>query len=113
MRTRPKTRNAARAGQARRGKQVEWTLWSGSGSGDKMVVFDTADGGAIRMSAEEATVAALKTRLMGDKSFSEQRDHCTQYVWAFHSGPDFVQSEYDALGDKGCAEYAAKELTRR
>jgi para-nitrobenzyl esterase len=87
-------------GRGRDGKAPRWTPW-GRG-GQTMLILDTDEDGGIRMSSDVLTLADVKRRLVEDRSFGDQREHCEMYVRLFHGSERFDPVEYDDLGVSGC-----------
>jgi para-nitrobenzyl esterase len=60
-------------GKGRDGTQVGWTPWDSSPGKDKLILFDSASDGGIRMSSEEVTEERLKNALRNDQGFQDPR----------------------------------------
>ncbi|MCZ6642811.1 MAG: carboxylesterase family protein, partial [Gammaproteobacteria bacterium] len=89
-------------GRGRDGSESEWTSWeNGAASNNRLLILDTGRDGGIRMSPYRITREDLRARLLTDTSFATQDRHCQMYEQLF-SGDDFVQSEYESLGESGC-----------
>ena len=99
-------------GGGRDGAEVTWTAWGNAPGAPKTIVFDTPRDGGVRMSSEEVTLPGLKTRLLADASFTDQRELCETYVSLFRDGPAWDDGEYAALGDAGCGDYPEEQLGR-
>lgn len=97
-------------GRGRDGAEVPWLAWSNATDAPKTIVFDTPRDGGVRMSAEEVTLPGLKSRLLADASFTEQRELCETYVNLFRDGPAWDEGEYLALGDAGCADFPPEDF---
>jgi para-nitrobenzyl esterase len=96
-------------GSGRDGKEVAWLPW---GTGDKRsIVLDTADGGGIRMTDEEVTIANLKAELAADTTITDPEERCRLYVSTF-GGAGFDQAEYDDFGKDGCAQFDPSQFPR-
>ena len=67
------------------------------------MIFDTSIDRGIRMSPLELKMQDLKQRFFSETRFKDQKEHCQAYKLLF-ANENFVQSEYDNLGDKGCSE---------
>ena len=91
-------------GRGRSGKEVAWTTWQ---NGDKnrlrLMILDTDLDRGIRMSSEWATMAGIKAKFLSETGFRNQKTYCDVYKYLFR-GDDFVQSEYENLGNGGCTE---------
>jgi para-nitrobenzyl esterase len=88
----------------RDGKEIEWKPWNNKTGANKMIIFDSASDGGIRMSAEEVTRESLRQALVNDREFKDQSIHCEIYR-AIFSGPAWNDDEYQILGREGCAKY--------
>ena len=98
-------------GRGRDGAEVPWQPWNNAPNTDKMIIFDTAQDGGIRMSSEEVTLASLKAQLLADTTFADQAERCLTYVRLFRGTEAFQPAEYAGLGGgEGCAAYPADEL---
>ncbi len=53
-----------------------------------------------------------KTAIANDPEVTSQRERCTYYVRSFRWSGDFVQSDYDNLGEEGCSAYDPADLDR-
>ena len=99
-------------GKGRNGQQVPWTAWDNGG--DKVIIFDTAADGGIRMSDTLITAQGLKQRMLDDKMIPDQRSLCRLYASLFintyQSTEFWQQEEYDTFGDGGCSEYDPSEF---
>ena len=98
--------------KGRDGQQVPWTAWDNGG--DKVIIFDTAADGGIRMSDTLITAQGLKQRMLDDKMIPDQRSLCRLYASLFintyQSTEFWQQEEYDTFGDGGCSEYDPSEF---
>ena len=100
-------------GKGRDGRNVQWRPWDNSGpDSDKFIVFDTQEGGGIRMVSDDLTLADIKARLLADKSFSKQEDYCRTYVEVFRFSPLWDAEEYENLGADGCRDFTPETFLR-
>jgi para-nitrobenzyl esterase len=100
-------------GKGKNQTEFEWKPWDNrSLDADKFIVFDTKQSGGVRMSRDIVGIIDLKTRLLSDKSFPEQKQHCQTYVGLFDGTPLWSDEEYAKLGKQGCADFP-KESFRR
>jgi para-nitrobenzyl esterase len=89
-------------GRGRNGKQVEWSAWqNGSDETARLMILDSTLGDGIRMSPIRISIADIKQRFFADTSFTDQQEYCQGYKTLFRYA-DFVQAEYDNLGETGC-----------
>ncbi len=86
----------------RNGKEVAWTRWVNDPSANKMIIFDSASGGGVRMSSEEVTASSLKKDLLSDRDFHDQRLHCAIYKALYKDSDAWNDDEYRNLGREGC-----------
>jgi len=96
-------------GSGRDGNEAPWLAWGTDGQ--RSIILDTSDGGGIRMTDEEVTMAGIKAELASDPGITEQRERCQLYVTTF-GWSGFDRSEYDSFGDEGCADYDPREFSR-
>jgi len=89
-------------GQGRNGAEIKWTPWSNQPGAGKMIIFDSAAGGGVRMSSEEVTEAGLKKALLADRDFKDQKIHCEIYEALYGKSPLWNDDEYKTLGREGC-----------
>ena len=87
----------------RDGKEIEWTPWQSKPGENKMIIFDSAADGGIRLSSEEVTAKSLKEAVLGDSAFHDQKLHCELYQALFAGSSDWSDEEYSRLGREGCA----------
>jgi hypothetical protein len=85
------------------GKQVEWRTWSNNDEQNRVMIFDTTLDRGIRMSPMKLQMQDLKQKFINETHFNDQQEHCQAYKLLF-TNADFIQSEYDNLGDNGCSE---------
>lgn len=89
----------------RDGREVVWTAWNNSPRANKMIIFDSASDGGIRMSSEEITEETLKQSLLNDREFKDQTIHCEIYKALFWGSAAWSGSEYEKLGREGCSKF--------
>ncbi|MDA8140507.1 MAG: carboxylesterase family protein [Desulfobacteraceae bacterium] len=70
-------------GKGRSGTEIEWKQWNNTAGKEKMILFDSATDGGIRMSCEEVTAQSLKTALVNDKSFKDRQLQSTLFKALF------------------------------
>ena len=93
---------ARNPGRGRDGNQVEWSAWQNDGADTaRLMILDSTLGDGIRMSPVRISINDIKQRFFADSSFTDQQEYCDGYKSLFRY-KDFVQSEYDNLGDAGC-----------
>lgn len=90
--------------RGRNGKEVNWTPWNNKPGANKMIIFDTAPDGGIRMSSEEVTQESIKRTLVNDREFKDQKLHCEIYAGIFR-GIAWSDDEYKKLGREGCDKF--------
>jgi para-nitrobenzyl esterase len=98
--------------RGRSGREALWKAWDNAGDGEKLMVFDTRDGGGIRMVSDELTMGDLKARLLADGSFTNQEDLCRTYVELFRMSLLWNPLEYETLGDGGCKAFPPEMFGR-
>ena len=92
-------------GKGRDGNQTEWTAWDNAARGDKLIIFDTPEGGGIRMSSDAVRLADLKKRIRAETRFKSQQKHCETYVRMFAGQEEWDSEAYENLGKEGCRDY--------
>lgn len=89
-------------GSGRSGDLARWLPWSNSaGAVPRLMVFDTESDQGIKMVSDRISLLDLRQRLLADRSFTSQKEHCDLYERTF-TGDNFVASEYANLGISGC-----------
>jgi para-nitrobenzyl esterase len=85
-----------------------WRAWSPSEP--SLMIFDSAQGGGVRISGERLHVADIKQRLKEDPLIEKPVERCQLYVQLFYAGLSdtyWNESEYDAWG---CGVYPHREF---
>ncbi|MFT5693437.1 MAG: para-nitrobenzyl esterase [Oceanicoccus sp.] len=78
--------------------KTPWTAWQNEGESSKrLLIFDTAADGGVRMSSERLTLSSIKNRFMSDQTFANLEEKCLAYK-QFFIGDDFQLAEYQSLG---------------
>lgn len=95
-------------GRGRDGGEVPWLAWGTEGK--RSIILDTPEGGGIRMTDEEVTVAAIKQALASEP-VSDPGERCRLYVTTFR-GEHFDAAEYERFGPDGCADYDPDQFPR-
>ena len=84
------------------GLDPEWSAWDKMPEGDKFIIFDSLEGGGIRMSKDIITMQSLKARLLSETEFPSQKDYCALYTKLFAGTDLWSEEEYLHLGKCGC-----------
>ena len=92
-------------GRGREGREIKWSTWNNSPGSDKFIIFDTPEGGGIRMSSDTITRSILKKRLVAESGFTSQKKHCETYTKTFRNTELWNDKEYENLGKEGCGKY--------
>jgi para-nitrobenzyl esterase len=98
----------AYSGNPGRGRNKDlpgWTPWSNQEGQNKMIVFDTADDGGIRMSPKYVTFQKLVTRIESDETLSTQEEKCRMFAKMFHGRFEWDLTAYNGLAGKGCGQF--------
>ena len=85
------------------GNEVAWTPWGQDGQ--RMLILDTTLDKGIRMSAEEVSMASIKSELALDTSIASNETRCRLFVQSFMRNETLDLDEYHGFGPQGCAEY--------
>ncbi len=81
-----------------------WLPWDNSPDPvPRLMVFDTLSDNGIRMTSDRLSMENLRARLLADKSYTSQDEHCSIYKRMFR-GDAFNADEYANLGKSGCSE---------
>lgn len=95
-------------GNGGRAELPAWQPWSATAP--SLMVFDTAEGGGVRITDDRLFIADLKQRLQTDPLVDKPIDRCKLYVQLFHVGLSdtyWDETEYDAWG---CGVYPYREF---
>jgi len=88
-------------GRGRDGREIAWTPWHDKDGEPKLMLFDTAADGGVRMSSESINQAVLKETVLQERGFSSKQLHARLYRGLFE-GNDFCDDEYRKLrGEPG------------
>ena len=91
-------------GRGRDGSLPEWSAWDPSSpAAAKFIVFDTAAGGGIRMSAETVTGQSLAAALAADTRLQTPLERCRIYRELADWGRGMLRAQYDQVAT--CASY--------
>ena len=83
-------------GRGRDGREASWTRWSDEDGQPKLMIFDTAADGGVRMSSEGITGPALKNAVLDERRFEQRALHARLYR-ALFQGRAFDEAEYRRL----------------
>lgn len=86
-------------GRGRDGQQVPWLGWGVQGK--RSIILDSSADQGIFMDDGEVTIDGIKAALAADQGFTDERMRCEIYIRNFRD-EQFVQAEYDALGNGAC-----------
>ena len=92
-------------GRGRDGRETAWMPWSEQDGQPKLMIFDTAADGGVRMSAEGITGPALKSAVLDERRF-EQPEMLARIYRALFQGRAFDEAEYGRLVGKAEASAA-------
>ncbi len=96
-------------GRGQSGDFAVWEPWDDSSSANpRLMVFDTASDGDIRMVSDRMSTSDLRQRLIADTSYTSQEEHCSTYRRMF-TGENFNEDEYASLGTSGCPDGSTSE----
>lgn len=84
-------------GKGRDENLPEWQAWRNGSDNAKMIIFDTEQGGGIRMSKMEMTAESIKAEFLKD-NFSQDENKCSTYRATFLRMGTFDKEEYGAMG---------------
>jgi para-nitrobenzyl esterase len=92
-------------GRGRDGEEHHWTAWDDSGAAAKFIVFDSEEGGGLRMSSEAVTHADLLERISTDPRFESWRERCEVYLSFVGRSPLMTEEGYESVGEGACQAY--------
>ena len=93
-------------GRGRDGQLPEWMAWDDtSPASPKFLVFDTAAGGGLRLSADALTQASVLAAVDDDPRLPTQRDKCLIFRELATWSTGFTEEDYPTAGREGCAPY--------
>jgi len=95
-------------GRGRDGALPQWAAWDDSRpDAPKFMVFDTAEGGGVRMSSESVTRQALLARALAEPRFGSARERCGFLRELIPRS--LSAAEYASLGGGACAAWPLEE----
>ncbi len=97
-------------GQGRAGDLPLWKNWNNEPAKEKMMVFDTAEDGGVRMSGDYVTFQKLVSRIEKDQTLASQEAKCRLFVRMFYDRFEWDQTTYENLGDSGCGSFNPEDL---
>jgi len=93
-------------GRGRDGEEPHWTAWDESGTAAaKFIVFDSEEGGGLRMSSEAVTQGELIERISTDPRFESWRERCEVYLSFVGRSPLMSEERYESVGEGACQAY--------
>jgi para-nitrobenzyl esterase len=93
-------------GRGRSGTLEAWKPWDRSAAGaPKFMVFDTPEGGGIRMSSERVVGETLLAGIAVDERFESQRERCSLYRQLATWSGVLEEDEYATVGGGACREF--------
>jgi para-nitrobenzyl esterase len=93
-------------GRGRDGEEPRWTAWDDSGQGAaKFIVFDSEEGGGLRMSSEAVTQEGVVERVAMDPRFESWRERCEVYRGFVGRIARMSEEWYESVGEGTCRAY--------
>ena len=93
-------------GRGRDGRQPRWTAWDDSAAGAaKFIVFDSEEGGGLRMSSDTVTGEELIERVSKDPRFESWRERCEVYRGFVVRIARMSEEQYQSVGEGACRPY--------
>jgi len=93
-------------GRGRDGQEFHWTAWGDSGEkATKFIVFDSDEGGGLRMSSEAATQEDVVERIATDSRFESWRERCEVYRGLMERNERMSEERYASVGEGACQAY--------
>jgi para-nitrobenzyl esterase len=93
-------------GRGRDGEEFHWTAWDDSSEGAaKFILFDSQEGGGLRMSSEMVTPEEVIERVSADPRFESWRERCEVYQGFVSWIERMSQDRYESVGEGACRAY--------
>jgi para-nitrobenzyl esterase len=93
-------------GRGRDGEEPHWTAWDdSSGEAAKFIVFDSEEGGGLRMSSEAVTREVVIERAATDPRFESWRERCQMYRGFVGRFVEMTEERYETVGEGACQAY--------
>jgi len=103
--------NFAKDGNPGNGEQAALPIWKPwSATEPSLMVFDTAAGGGIRLSADRMSIADVKQRLRNDRKIEDGYPRCQLYVQLFYLGLSTDYWDETEYNDWGCGAYPREQF---
>jgi para-nitrobenzyl esterase len=92
--------------RGRDGAELHWTAWDDSAEGAaKFIVFDSEEGGGLRMAAERVTQEEVIERVATDPRFESWRERCEVYRGFVGRIARMSEERYESVGEGACRAY--------
>jgi hypothetical protein len=89
--------------RGRDGNQLRWEPWSNAGeAAAKYMVFDSEEGGGLRMASETVPRDQVIARVVGDSRFPSWRERCAVFRSFVKWSERMDQAEYESVGEGAC-----------
>jgi para-nitrobenzyl esterase len=93
-------------GRGRDGEEPRWAAWDDSEPGAaKYLVFDSEEGGGLRMSSETVTQEEVSKRIATDPRFESWRERCEVYRGYVGRIARMDEERYQSVGEGACRAY--------
>ncbi len=93
-------------GRGRSGKEPRWRAWDDSRpAAAKYLVFDSEEGGGLRMSSETVTQEEAIERVAKDPRFESWRERCEVYRGFVGWSERMDEERYQSVGEGACRSY--------
>ena len=92
--------------RGRDGTEPHWTAWDDSAEGAaKFIVFDSEEGGGLRMAADGVTQDEVIERVATDPRFEGWRERCEVYRGFVGRVALMSEERYESVGEGACQAY--------
>jgi para-nitrobenzyl esterase len=90
--------------RGRDGRQLRWQPWSGEGeeTDNRYIVFDSEEGGGLRMSPQIVPRDEVIARVVGDARFPTWRERCAVFRSFVKWSERMDEAEYESVGGGAC-----------
>lgn len=93
-----------RPGRGREGRLPEWRSWRASGAEAAFIVFDTPEGGGIRMSGDRVSAESVIAAVDAEDTLA-RADKCQVYFNLFRHSEDWDEDAFRRMGRGGCRDF--------
>lgn len=98
-------------GTGQDGDLPQWASWSNAPDGETFIVFDTEQGGGVRMSTQAGlTRDTVLAQIAGDDRLKDPLNRCALYYTFVQWGAQVTEAEYATIDDGVCSAYPISDF---